>query len=107
MAAFQVAVCGSAEATEADGRSPTQPGRLLAERGAAVVCGGGDGVMAAVAAGAAVRGRAVVGRAARAVAEGATPDLTSSSSTNMGEARNAVIVWSADAVIVVVDRGAR
>jgi uncharacterized protein (TIGR00725 family) len=33
--------------------------------------------------------------------EGAAPDLSATIMTNMGEARNAIIVWSADAVIVV------
>jgi len=101
MAAFQVAVCGPAEATEAERAIAHAAGRLLAERGAVVVCGGGDGVMAAVAAGARSAGGLVVGVRPGPSREGATPDLDVAVVTNMGEARNAVIVWSADAVIVV------
>ncbi len=76
-------------------------GRLLAGRGAVVICGGGTGVMAAVAAGARSGGGVVVGIRPGDDRAGASPDLTAVVVTNMGEARNAAVVWSADAVIVV------
>jgi uncharacterized protein (TIGR00725 family) len=66
-----------------------------------VLCGGGGGVMAAVAAGVAARGGTVIGIRPNDTREGAAPDLTATIVTNMGEARNAIIVWSADAVIAV------
>jgi hypothetical protein len=102
----QVAVCGPRECTAAEGAAAHRVGRLLAGRGAVVICGGGTGVMAAVAAGARAGGGVVVAirpddsrpdddRA------GASTDLTAVVVTNMGEARNAAVVWSADAVIVV------
>jgi uncharacterized protein (TIGR00725 family) len=99
--AFQVSVCGPRQATEADEKVAFEVGRLLAERGAVVICGGGVGVMAAVAAGARSRGGVVVGVRPNASREGSAPDLSATIVTNMGEARNAIIVWSADAVIVV------
>jgi uncharacterized protein (TIGR00725 family) len=99
--AFQVAVCGPAEATATERAVAHEVGRLLAERGAVVVCGGGDGVMAAVAAGARSAGGLVVGVRPGPSREGAYLDLDVTVVTNMGEARNAVIVWSADAVLVV------
>lgn len=74
---------------------------LLAEAGAVVICGGGTGVMAAVAAGARSVGGLVVGIRPGADREGASPDLSVTIVTNLGEARNAVIVWSADAVIAI------
>ena len=74
---------------------------MLAEQGAVVICGGGSGVMAAVAAGVRSRGGLVVGVRPDDTREGASPDLSVTLVTNMGEARNAIIVWSADAVIVV------
>jgi uncharacterized protein (TIGR00725 family) len=43
----------------------------------------------------------VVGIRPGADREGASPDLSVTIVTNLGEARNAVIVWSADAVIAV------
>ena len=98
---FQVAVCGPAECTDREGDAAYRVGRLLAERGAVVLCGGGTGVMAAVAAGARSRGGLVVGIRPGATRDGASTDLSAVVVTNIGEARNAVIVQSADAVIVV------
>jgi uncharacterized protein (TIGR00725 family) len=57
--------------------------------------------MAAVAAGTRSRDGLVVGIRPNGSREGASPDLSVTIVTNLGEARNAVIVWSADAVIVV------
>lgn len=98
---FQVAVCGPNACTEQDAAHAHRVGELLAERGAVVICGGGEGVMAAVAAGAAARGGLVIGVRADSGRAGASADLSAVLVTNMGQARNAVIVWSADAVIVV------
>ncbi|MEU4425951.1 TIGR00725 family protein [Actinoplanes sp. NPDC024001] len=99
--AVQVAVCGPADCTEAEARDAHRVGELLAERGVVVICGGGGGVMAAVAAGAGARGGLVVGIRPGDSAEGASPGLSATIVTNMGEARNAIIVHSADAVISV------
>jgi uncharacterized protein (TIGR00725 family) len=96
-----VSVCGPRRATEADEQVAYEVGRLSAERGAVVICGGGVGVMAAVAAGARSRDGLVIGVRPNASREGASPDLSATIVTNMGEARNAIIVWSADAVIVI------
>ena len=74
---------------------------LLAEAGAVVICGGGTGVMAAVAAGARSAGGLVVGIRPGNDRTDASPDLSVTIVTNLGEARNAVIVWSADAVIAI------
>jgi uncharacterized protein (TIGR00725 family) len=97
----QVAVCGPRDATPAERDAAHRVGQLLAERGAVVICGGGSGVMAAVAAGARSLGGVVVGVRPGDSRDGTSADLTAVVVTNMGEARNAVIVWSADAVIVV------
>jgi uncharacterized protein (TIGR00725 family) len=97
----QVAVCGPGECTRIEAAQAYEVGELLAARGAVVICGGGAGVMAAVAAGARARGGVVVGVRPTPTREGASPDLTVTIATGMGEARNAIIVASADAVIVV------
>lgn len=97
----QVAVCGPREASDDEAAVAFEVGRLLAERGAVVFCGGGTGVMAAAAAGARSRDGLVIGIRPSADRDGASPDLSAVVVTNMGEARNAIIVWSADAVIVV------
>ncbi|HZN18888.1 MAG TPA: TIGR00725 family protein [Micromonosporaceae bacterium] len=99
--AVQVAVCGPASCTEPEAVAAYQVGRLLAQRGAVVVCGGGTGVMAAAAAGARSVGGLVVGVLPGATREGASPDLSVAVVTQLGQARNAVIVWSADAVVAV------
>ncbi|MEU4620869.1 TIGR00725 family protein [Actinoplanes sp. NPDC023801] len=99
--AVQVAVCGPAECTDDEARQARRVGELLAERGAVVLCGGGSGVMAAAAAGARSRAGTVVGIRPGDGSEAASPDLSVTVVTNMGQARNAVLVWSADAVISV------
>ncbi|MFL6112962.1 MAG: TIGR00725 family protein [Catenulispora sp.] len=99
--AIQIAVCGPAEASEREYAYAREVGRLLALRGAVVICGGYGGVMAAAAAGARDGGGTAVGVLSRADREDANPDLTIGIATGMGQARNAVIVNSADAVIAV------
>jgi len=96
--AYQVAVCGPAECTDLERERAYGIGALLAARGAIVLCGGGTGVMAAVAAGARSRDGLVVALRpdlARA------PEASVTVATGLGEARNAVLVNSADAVLVV------
>jgi len=94
----QVAVCGPAECTEPERVIAYRVGELLAEAGIVAICGGGSGVMAAVAAGARSRDGLVV--AVRPDA-GRVSSASVTLSTNLGQARNAVIVESADAVIAV------
>jgi uncharacterized protein (TIGR00725 family) len=101
MTRFQVAVCGPSECTPEEADQASRVGQLLAERGAVVICGGGSGVMAAAAAGASAAGGLVIGVRPGRTREGASPDLTAVIITDMGEARNAIIVRSADAVIAV------
>jgi uncharacterized protein (TIGR00725 family) len=98
----QVAVCGPAECTEAEARAAFTVGRLLAARGVTVLCGGGPGVMAAVAAGARSGNGTVVGILPGIEANPReSPDLTVTVRTGMGQARNVVLIASADAVIAV------
>ena len=97
----QVAVCGPADASEAEVTDARRVGELLAERGVTVLCGGGGGVMAAVAAGARSRGGLVIGVRPDDGTDPGPADVSASVVTNMGQARNAILVWSADAVIAV------
>jgi uncharacterized protein (TIGR00725 family) len=57
----QVAVCGPRHCTYRDNTHVYQVGQLLAQAGATVICGGGTGVMAAVAAGARAKNGLVIG----------------------------------------------
>ena len=84
--------------TDEDTTHAYEVGRLLARAGAVVICGGGTGVMAA---GARAANGLVIGIRPHDTAEDACPDLSAVTVTNLGEARNAVIVWSADAVIAI------
>jgi uncharacterized protein (TIGR00725 family) len=99
--AIQIAVCGPSEASEQEYEYAFEVGRLLAGRSVVVICGGYGGVMAAAAAGARGAGGTVVGVLSRADREQANADVTIAVATGMGEARNAIIVNSADAVIAV------
>jgi uncharacterized protein (TIGR00725 family) len=94
-------VCGPRDCTDAERDAAHEVGRLLAERGAVVLCGGYTGVMAAVTEGARSADGLVVGVLSRPDREGAAPGLSVAIATGMGEARNAVLVASADAVIVI------
>lgn len=97
----QVAVCGPSECTEIEARWAFEVGALVAARAAVVVCGGYGGVMAAAAAGARSEGGIAVGILSGVDRGGACPDLTVAIPTGMGQARNALVVASGDAVIVV------
>jgi hypothetical protein len=98
---YQVAVCGPADCTPAEFDRAREVGELLAARGITVICGGGSGVMAAVAAGVRSGGGVVIGIRPGPDRDGANADLTAVVATDMGEARNAIVVQSADAVIAV------
>ena len=66
-----------------------------------MICGGYTGVMAAVTEGARSEAACSSACCPGADREGAHPGLTAAIATGMGQARNAVIVGSADAVIVI------
>jgi uncharacterized protein (TIGR00725 family) len=99
--AYQVAVCGPHDCSDVEAAHALRVGELLADAGAVVLCGGGGGVMAAVAAGVRARNGLVVGIRPGPSRDGASADLSVTVLTNMGQARNAVIVSSADAVIAI------
>jgi uncharacterized protein (TIGR00725 family) len=96
-----VAVIGPGEATSEEVARAEAVGRLLAARGAVVVCGGLGGVMEAVSRGAAEAGGVVVGVLPGRNRSDANPHVTVALATGMGEMRNALVVRAADAVIAV------
>ncbi|MEV0355078.1 dethiobiotin synthetase [Nocardia sp. NPDC050697] len=98
---IQVAVCGPRECTDVEADNARRIGELLAAAGVTVLCGGGGGVMAAVAAGASGAGGLVIGVRPDTDPAGSCAGLSAVLYTGLGEARNAVLVRSADAVIVV------
>ncbi|MFI9271249.1 TIGR00725 family protein [Kitasatospora sp. NPDC052896] len=98
---IQVAVCGPAECSAAEEAAAREVGALLARSGAVVLCGGYGGVMAAAAEGAAGADGLVIGVLSGVDRSGASPYLTAAVATGMNQARNSVLVGSADAVIAV------
>lgn len=100
--ALHVAISGPRHCTQADADNARRVGELLGQRGAIVFCGGRDlGVMGAVAAGVRSVGGICVGILPGHDRQGASPDLTVTIPTDIGEARNNVLVLSGDALIVI------
>lgn len=98
---FYVAVIGGGEAAPEAAALAREVGRLLAKRGAVVICGGLGGVMAAVAQGVQEAGGVCLGILPDPDRRRANPYLTYTIPTNLGHARNMVIAHAADAVIAV------
>ena len=96
-----VSVIGASRATPELAAKAEELGELLAERGFIIVCGGRDGVMAAVARGAKRKGGVTIGILPEADRLRAAPDLTYSVCSAMGHARNLSVVASGDVVIAV------
>lgn len=96
-----VAVCGAGDAPPEDEERAELVGRLLAESGAILLCGGLGGVMDAAARGAAEAGGISVGLLPHEERAGASRHLSVALPLGMGEARNALLVRAADAVIAI------
>lgn len=98
-----VSVIGSSRCGEdsESWRLAEEVGRLLGEAGATVVCGGGPGVMEAVARGASGAGGTVVGILPGVDPEAANPHCTYAIATGVGQARNLAVVASGEATIAV------
>jgi uncharacterized protein (TIGR00725 family) len=76
-------------------------GRLIAERGAVLVCGGRGGAMEAACRGAKEVGGLTVGILPGPDRSEANPFVDVVLPTGLGEARNALVVGAADAVIAI------
>jgi uncharacterized protein (TIGR00725 family) len=96
-----IAVIGAGQARPEDERAAEQVGRLLAERGAVLLCGGRGGVMDAACRGAAQGAGISIGLLPGDDALEASPHLSVALPTGLGHARNAVVVLAASAVIAV------
>ncbi len=101
MRPYRVAVIGAGEASAEEYDAALALGAALAERGAVVVCGGRTGVMEAVARGASEAGGLTVGILPERDAAEANPWIVLPLPTGMGEARNALVVRAAEAVVAV------
>jgi uncharacterized protein (TIGR00725 family) len=96
-----VAVVGPAQAGLEESQAAEEIGRCLARAGAVLVCGGLGGVMEAACRGAAEAGGLSVGLLPGLRRDEGNPWLGVAVPTGMGEARNALVVRAADAVVAV------
>jgi uncharacterized protein (TIGR00725 family) len=102
---MRVSVVGGSSVGSAERRRARRLGRLLGEHGHVVVCGGLGGVMEAVCAGASEAGGRTVGILPGGDRGDANEFVDVAVATDMGHARNALVVLNGDAV-VAVDGGA-
>lgn len=96
-----VAVVGSGTATGELYEKAREVGRLVAERGATLVCGGRSGVMEAAARGATEAGGTAIGIMPDEDRKSANEYLSHSIATGTGHARNLAVVCSGDVVIAI------
>jgi uncharacterized protein (TIGR00725 family) len=87
--------------TPQEGEWAAAVGRLIAEQGAVLLCGGLGGIMAAAARGAKQAGGLTVGILPGNDPGEANADIDVALATGMGEMRNAVIVRAAGAMIAI------
>jgi len=97
----QLAVIGGASCSDRHRNQALETGRCIAQAGALLLCGGRGGVMSAAAEGARSAGGRTVGilPGASSAETPANPHIELPIYTGLGQARNQVLVLSADAVI--------
>ncbi|MFW6102886.1 MAG: TIGR00725 family protein [Chloroflexota bacterium] len=96
-----IAVIGRSECPEDDTRTAEAVGRLVAQKGAVLVCGGLTGVMEAACRGAREANGFTVGILPGNDRRDANPWVSLPIATGVGQARNISVVRSSDAVIAV------
>jgi uncharacterized protein (TIGR00725 family) len=96
-----VAVVGPGDATAADLTAAAAAGGELARAGVVLVCGGLGGVMEAACRGAREAGGTTIGILPGAERAAANRFVDVAIATGLGEARNALVVRSADALVAV------
>jgi uncharacterized protein (TIGR00725 family) len=96
-----IAVIGGSTCTAAETALAVETGRLLAERGAVLVCGGLSGVMEGAARGAQTNGGVTVGILPGADPAAANRYIDVPLATGLGEMRNFLIVRTAHALIAI------
>ncbi len=96
-----IAVIGPADASEVELTVAEEIGRLLADAGAVLVCGGLGGVMEAACRGADSRGGTTIGLLPGRDRSAANPYVRIALPTGLGQLRNGLVVGTADAVIAV------
>lgn len=98
---MRVSVIGGSTVTDEEYEEAVAVGRLLAERGHTVVCGGLTGVMEAVAKGASEAGGETIGIIPMEERHHANDHVDTVIATGLGNARNVLVVLNGDAVVAV------
>jgi uncharacterized protein (TIGR00725 family) len=96
-----ISVCGPNDATPAELEAASEIGRLIAEAGHALVCGGRGGVMEAACEGAKRAGGVTIGILPGYDTSIANKYVDYPIPTGLAHARNAIVAASGDAVIVI------
>jgi len=103
---MRVSVIGSGSSLTAETEANAEEvGRLLADRGHTVVCGGMGGVMKAVCRGAHKAGGETIGILPVEDPEAANPYVTTPIATGLGHARNVLVPLNGAAVIAIAGSG--
>jgi len=100
-----IAVIGSGDAPPAVCDLAFAAGAAIGRHGATLICGGRGGVMAAAARGAQSTGGLTVGILPGYQRADANPHIEIAIATGIGEARNVIVVASADAVVALEGEG--
>jgi uncharacterized protein (TIGR00725 family) len=100
-----IAIVGAGDASTEVCELAHLAGVAVAQRGALLVCGGRGGVMAAAARGAQSAGGLTIGILPGYDRFQANPHIEIVIATGMGEARNAIVVASADSVVALEGEG--
>ena len=98
---FLIAVIGGRKADKALKKEAEAVGRLIAEKGGILVCGGMHGIMEAASKGAKQAGGLTVGILPQEHKRDANPYIDIPIATGLGIGRNVVIARTADAVIAI------
>ena len=96
-----IGVIGAGQCDPTGYQLALEVGREIARRGALLVCGGLTGVMEAAARGAAAEGGLTIGILPGPLTKDANAYIRVPVATDMGQARNVIIVHTADALIAV------
>ena len=96
-----VAVIGGASCTDDQAVQAERVGKLLAQEGAVVICGGRGGIMEAACKGAHEAGGLTIGILPGHDLSGANPYLGVAVPTGLGDARNTVVAQAASVVIAI------
>jgi len=101
MAKKFIAVIGGSQCSKKEAQLGEEVGRELALRGAVLVCGGLGGIMRAACKGASSAGGTTIGILPGESRQSANPYVQIPIVTGLGEARNVIVVKSAQAVIAI------